>query len=56
LFYADGQTDMSKVKVALHNFAYAPNKHWFSLTKVPQRKYFKRQRKGKIDPAHAMKA
>jgi hypothetical protein len=40
LFYADGQTDMTKVIVALRNFAYAPNNHWFTVTKHPIKKTF----------------
>jgi len=40
LFYADGQTDMTKVIVALRIFAYAPNKHRLSVTKHPIKKTF----------------
>jgi hypothetical protein len=42
LFYADGQTDMTKVKVALRNSVHAPNKHWFSVTKLPIKKTFQK--------------
>jgi hypothetical protein len=40
LFYADGQTDMTKVIVSLRNFGYAPNKHWFRVTKHSIKKIF----------------
>ena len=42
LFYADGQTHMTKVKVALRNFAYAPNKQWFSVAKLHIKKTFQK--------------
>ena len=41
-FYAEGQTDMTEVTVALRNFAYSPNKHWFSVTKHPIKETFQK--------------